>query len=520
MTVWSLVPHVVSLLFLWVFPHTLCGYHAEMDIRNVCDRPWVLVFAHSADGEAWAGSKQHLMRDVIAGKEVKVTLLDTAETYQMRLDNVNFRRKEVCAESLGHLAHNGTHVNPDQPRLYMMVCTSGQVHVLEESGKQYGTRQPMYWYTKDLSDRSGPVYSHYVDGSQALGSLQNLWTAGRTMALRAVMRDRGYTFPLHNVAVDSDTGVVTGQSVRHIGQSIRGNVVRFNPSPYLWFSSWSSNGERDNKRWYLGHAHRSRGHNKDRVSLDWYADTCWRVVFRHTDTGYPEFGSVQRLIEEIRNGHRVRLTIDSVTFEASNIRISGEVVTAQVLDAVEPGGWSGPSKYHIKEDTAYHWLLVHTTGKVRSYDYPVGGASRKERVDSKEVTWMVDTRPWRLMLRTEDQGRILEGTPFQLQKAVEQGASIRINLGMDEKSRDFLTEPDNIRIDETNTIVYAQALNHISDRKAVEPDEYELQLKAFHWYLMIDSEGNVRMSAWYVGKNERQYDKRAPAANVSWWANF
>ena len=84
----------------------------------------------------------------------------------------------------------------------------------------------MYWYTKDMSEKNKPVFSHYIDGSPARGSLQNLWTAARTMSLRGVMRDRGYVFPVHNAAVETSTGVVTGQSVRHIGkhQGRRGGV--------------------------------------------------------------------------------------------------------------------------------------------------------------------------------------------------------------------------------------------------------------------------------------------------------
>ncbi|KAL8615646.1 hypothetical protein ACOMHN_034796 [Nucella lapillus] len=460
------------------------------------------------------------MRDVTAGKDVKVTLLDNAERYQIRLDNVNFRPQEVCAESLSHLAHNGTHINSETPKLYMLVCTSGLVDILEESGKQYSLHRAMYWYTKDLSERSRPVYSHSMDGSPAFGSLQNLWSAARTMALRAVMRDRGYAFPLHNVALDIGTGVVTGQSLKHIGQEIRDPVVQFNPQPYLWFSAWSSNGQRDNKRWTMGHRHRAKGHNGDRAALDWYADMCWRVVYSHNVTGHPEFGSVQKLIDEVRKGHRVRLTIDSVTFEASNVRVSGNVVSAQVLDAMVPEEWSGSGSFRIKEDTAHRWLLVHTTGKVRTYENPVGSPNRTMRVETRAVTWSVDTRAWRLVLHTEDQGRVVEGTPYLLKKAVKQGASIRLNLRMDDKTKDFLTEPDNVRIDETNNIVYAQALNHISDKKTREPGEYELQPKAFHWYLMIGSDGSVLMSAWYVGKNERLYDKRAPAPDITWWACF
>ena len=60
-----------------------------------------------------------------------MTLLDFAETYQIRLDNLNKRKDEVCAESLRHLAHNGTHIDPENPKRYMLVCTSGHVTTLE-----------------------------------------------------------------------------------------------------------------------------------------------------------------------------------------------------------------------------------------------------------------------------------------------------------------------------------------------------------------------------------------------------
>ncbi|XP_070181076.1 uncharacterized protein [Littorina saxatilis] len=510
---------LLKILLLITWTCVLCGYIEDTDIRNVCERQWTLVYANSAEGDAWAGSKKKLMDDVVSGKKIKVTLLDYAETYQIRVDNVNKRKDDVCAESLGHLAHNGTHVDEVSPKRYLLVCTSGHVSTLEDSGVQTTRQQAMYWYTQELSDKGRPVFSHYIDGSPARGSLQNLWSAARTMQLRGVMRDRGYVFPMQNVAVDVPTGVVTGQSIKHIGQSIKGGRIQFFAQPYLWFSSWSTTGRRDNSRWTVG-AHTARGHNQDWVSLDWYADTCWRVIYTHDSTGFPEFGSARDLIEQVRAGHRVLLTIDDVTFEASNVRVSNEVVGAQVLDAVVRGGWTVPGKYDIRKNTAYHWILAHTSGTIRSYEYLVGTSSRKGSENIKAITWSVDTRPWRVVLKTEDQGRIVEGNPNLLRKAVEQGASIRINIGLDEKSGDFLTEPENVRIDEDMNIVYAQAMNHVSDKKSVTPDEYELQTSAFYWYLMISSEGDVRMSAWYVGKDERQYDERAPSANITWFANF
>ena len=91
---------------------------------------------------------------------------------------------------------------------------------------------------------------------------------------------------------------------------------------------------------------------------------------------------------------------------------------------------------------------------------------------------------------------------------------------MDEKGSDFITEPENVRIDEIENIVYAQAMKHVSDMKTAVPDEYQLQTNAFYWYLMISSDGIVRMSAWYVGKDLRKYDERAPSANITWYAQY
>lgn len=136
-------------------------------------------------------------------------------------------------------------------------------------------------------------------------------------------------------------------------------------------------------------------------------------------------------LHQVRAGHRIKLTIDDVTFEASNVRVSNDVVAVQILDAVVRGGWTVPSKYGINFDkTAHHWILAHTSGTVLSYEYQVGTSKRKQSSDSKKIAWMADTRPWRVVLRTEDQGRMVEGNPNLLREAVEQGASIRINLGV------------------------------------------------------------------------------------------
>ena len=94
-----------------------------------------------------------------------------------------------------------------------------------------------------------------------------------------------------------------------LGQAIHGGIVKFHRKPYFWFSSWSTNGRRDNVRWDVGQP-KARGHNSDWVSIDWYADTCWRTIYTHDSTGYPEFGTVQQLIDQVSTGMKTRTVQD------------------------------------------------------------------------------------------------------------------------------------------------------------------------------------------------------------------
>ena len=61
----------------------------------------------------------------------QVTLIEASVIYQIKLDNLNKRKDDLCAESLFHLAHNGTHVLDTSPKQYMLVCTDGFVTILE-----------------------------------------------------------------------------------------------------------------------------------------------------------------------------------------------------------------------------------------------------------------------------------------------------------------------------------------------------------------------------------------------------
>ena len=55
-------------------------------------------------------------------------------------------------------------------------------------------------------------------------------------------------------------------------------------------------------------------------------------------------------------------------------------------------------QYDLLPDTAFQWVIAHTSGTVRSYQYSIGSTSRKEADDYKDMSWSVDTRPWQVIV--------------------------------------------------------------------------------------------------------------------------
>ncbi|RUS71379.1 hypothetical protein EGW08_020862 [Elysia chlorotica] len=452
---------------------------------GVCERTWELIYTHDEYGNATFGSKKELIQLALTGNYIRARLYMADYMLHLPSDSISKYKDQICFQSLRVLANNGTHVDSEEPWLHYMVCTSG--HVTEQGVSNVSTfRVPMDWYVKDISHRPEPVFSNFIDGTpmKPMQILQ-LHAAARRMSLVGAMRDRPYVFPFHNVIVDPETGEVNGQNVMHMGQR--------------------------------------------------YADECWRLVYTNDGNGFPIYGAIADLVDAVTRGHRVRVRFDDQAAEVSNIRVKGDVVAAQLLHEVTRVGGYGSDRYYIEADTRVRFSIAHTTGTVVSYDYLVGSPSHKRNPPTRRVIeWMVDTRPWTVVLQTMDppgqgpsrgdgQGGstgdvVLRGSVFDLKDAVMSGASIRLNLLLDPLAGSFFTQASLADI-ATDTI-YAQALDHMSDQKSRIPDEYELQKYLFHWYLTISSEGTVRMTAWNFGEDTFRYDENAPEATVTWFANL
>jgi len=491
------------------------------ELKSVCERQWEVIYSHDETGNRTFGDKKLLRELAMTGSHVKAQLYMPDHILQLSAVNMNKRGDELCFQSLRALSHNGSHIDASEPWLFFMVCTTGDV---TERGVNHTStfRVAVDWFLKGISHDTEPIFSSYIDGSPVNPTdVATLHEAAKHMSLKCGMRDKPYLFPLDNVILDFDTGEVVGQNLNHIGQTYRGNHVTFHDTPYQWLSMVSSFGRRDNARMAV-QGPIKYSHNADTAALDWFADICWRHVYTNDAYGFDVFGTVDDLIDYIDKGHRVRVRYDDMSVEVSNMRVKDRIVAAQILHEVSRVGGQEKDRYNIEDITRSKFSIVHTTGRINTHEYTIGSTTRKVNAPlRKTIEWMVDTRPWRMVLQTRDPpGEEVKGSNFDLQSAINDGASIRLNVVLDPLEGSFFTTADNLRVDLMSDTVYAQAMDHLSDKKSSQPGEYEFQRHMFRWYLLISSLGPVRMSAWNYGTNEFKYDEGAPEAEVTWFANM
>ncbi|CAL1537786.1 unnamed protein product [Lymnaea stagnalis] len=511
-----------------------CVYgQANADVLplGVCDQPWVPTFSHDYKGTTVHGSVAALQNHILKGFLVRVQFSTKEWLIAFDLDDFTFRGRHLCGSFHSILSDNGTHIDTDADWMPTLVCTNGEVSRLNYTSANWysdvGTLDmeldgEVWWYTKPThcNDNDEPLYSQFVDGSTASGSLTKLMRYAKWSELRASMRDRGYAFVLQNQKVFNDE-LITAQSLNHYSLRTTQNSVKYNEDPYYsWLAVWSTNGRRDVSRWYLSNTTMYK-HNNDFVSLDWYGDECWRRVYSTDKYGFASYGTLDELMYMIKQGHRVRIYFDGFNLKANSVRVLKGLVVAQTIEEFGRRGnypnFDAPF-FNTKARAVYR--LIHSTGLVKTYMYNIDNfALADKKVDTFPIDWLVDTRQWKKVLRTDAFGGITYGTTRDLEDAVTLSASVRLNIEQDELAGQFFTEADNVRINFFTTEIYAQALKHVSDQKVQTVDEYILQNDPFRWCLMVSSSGVVAMNARRLSSRAHLYDAVSPATNVTWFVN-
>ena len=435
------------------------------------------------------------MAAVLSGARVRVAI---GTSYSTEADNVQVHGCHVFAQLLQHVSKASWDKFQDNAYWWwVIVSTNGVMQMTRYnvgSNTHRGTnsqKTSIKWYVQTRRFIPKPTYSHLASGYKVQGSLNDLESRVQNgQDIRCVSNKR-YSFPLQNVAISSQgSSFVSGQTLDHISGGIQ-----FTSNAYWWFTVVTTQGFRDMSRWTVG-IHQSRGHNKDTVAIEWFADECWKEVFFHDNSGQQISGSRYVLTSSLMSGHRVRFQIPEwnyYTAEADSLSVRNGHVTAQALKHVSKSGLTG-----FQNDAYWYWLMVSTTGTVRATSYNVG--EHKHRGDSTnkvKVKWFIDTRPWDKVLSNDKSGNILEGCRHALVQAVRSGADVRCVQG--DEVQGYAYKAQNLAVSPDGNHIAAQAVNHVSMTSAPNRNEVMIQSSAYWWFTIVSTTGLRDMSRWTVG---------------------
>ncbi|KAK6999073.1 disintegrin and metalloproteinase domain-containing protein 10 [Biomphalaria glabrata] len=500
---------------------------------GVCDQPWLPAYSHDHRGVASLGSLNNLQNQLLNGYMVRVQFSTKEFLITLDLEDFTFKGMHVCGSATYLFSDNGTHIETDPDWLPTLVCTNGEVSRINFTSANWTSPVGLidveldgeiWWFTKPTQSSKEPIYSQFIDGSTASGSLTKLLRYAKWSELRANMRDRGFAFVLKNQKIYNDE-VVTAQSLNHYSLRYTKTSVKFNEEPYYsWIASWSTNGRRDVSRWYLTNSTQYK-HNNDYVSLDWFGDECWRKVYSTDVDGFSLHGSLEELMSMIKLGHRVRVYFNGYNLKVNGIRVLKGMVIAQTIEEFgRRGNYSAYDATFFDARVKIIFRLIHSTGKVKTFAYyydNFGPVNTRDNEQSEKfaIDWVVDTRPWKKVLRTDAFGTATFGYTTDLETANTMGCSVRLNIEQDELGGQFFTEADNVRYNIAEQQIFAQALKHVSDQRSPGVDEYTLQSNVFRWSLMVSSNGVVAMNARHLSSRNHLYDAISPATNVTWFIN-
>ncbi|CAC5398771.1 unnamed protein product [Mytilus coruscus] len=459
-----------------------------------CGSEWIKQLETNQQGNVVSGSKETLRQDVLSA----------------RIVGINIKLKHIggfssCTTGNVHMSrwYVGSHAQPSTP----------------ETKVKYGVR----WFTRQLSSDSNPqtpIFCNSDSGSDSCGNIKHLIRAvgnGAEIHVSHVNGKRAQTLEFSNIAYNKAKTIVSGTHLWHVSQSIVANHIEFQQNAYWWFNLWSTDGTRDLSRWSVGE-HTDRGHSNDRVSMKWFADTCWTLAYEHDKQGQAIDGSLEFLRSAILVGKRVRLVYSDNTYgiEADQLVIRNGHVTAQVLGHV-----SKANLQKFQNNAYWYWQNVATTGNVETIRYNVGShTSRGSSNDRQATKWFIDSRPWVHAYSNSETGTTTHGSKASLIQGVKAGKMLRFTIkSANQPNNDYIAvfNADNADLSPDGIDLGAQ---HIRSIGLTREGLYNVAFgsKPFWNFMIATTAGKVDETRWTVGEHQSQGHINSNSA-IDWFVS-
>ncbi|OWF39075.1 hypothetical protein KP79_PYT03925 [Mizuhopecten yessoensis] len=485
--------------------------------QNPCPEVWEKVFEVDSDGTVLFGDVSQLVSAIKQGSYMRI---HQKPNLFLEADDLIWKGSVVCGSTIFVLSKASWDVfEPNMHWQFTRICSSGMTYVSKPylgiksnlPEVQY-SRASTWFVRKHKESLPNPVYCNTKTSPSTCGDLVNLTTAvkhGFEIRLSTVAGTQEmYSYCPSRVEMQLSSGncKVVGQMFwKAGGYGGSGLDFRFFDPLYWWIRLYSTGGTYPATRWYIGD-YSLRKQTTSTAANDWFVDHCWMFSYSHTAAGNPEFGSLQTLVKFLLLGRRVRIVFDSVAMEADAIMIEGDMVLAQLVSQIET-----QTPITFPSNTAHFKLIrLSTNGTFLADIYNLGSSTRVQQDKLvSAASWIIETRQWILVLRTDENGVALTGSKSNLEQAIRAGSRLRCLVNIDSLKRLIMTV-DNTDVD-TDGNVAAQffRLIEFGNSAAFVP----------YWRITIlTTNGEMKETHWTLGENVNRGNTVASVA-IDWFVD-
>lgn len=486
-----------------------------------CQAKWRLVYEHDVSGNSIYGKKAELRDAIRKGAEVRIfssgAYVDTPETTYIIGD-------EICGQHIFHVSKaSWSTFQSDAYWWFIVLCTTGDLFM---SRWNVGIHSPrgdsqisvaIKWFIREIPDR--PLLNIPATGRN-LNALMNAVKEsgyGVTVKQRAFQTNEEY-FTSDNVEISQDGTRISSQAVWSLFTQTDDTVVKVATTGKWVFKNFVSDGSAEFSRYLVGENTREAVDTVFPSPSDWFFDPCWELVYASNADGSSNAGSIQRLIDKIKAGNRVKVLVKNRISRASVVLVNGGVVTALLPNLLKKSNISSLED-PVTGGAKWEWTLVNTNGKIETANYVVGGVKGWTSSSTAEIKWFVDRRQWQEVLDFGPSNSVNSGSVSQLAREVRNGADVRFAWV---SITDVYTvmEADNIGYDRTTDNFGAMHIRSLSLTSVGNEYQFNITSGTPTWEFTITTNtGTVRTSKWEVGNHVPRGGGETNNRVIWWIAN-
>ena len=253
------------------------------------------------------------------------------------------------------------------------------------------------------------------------------------------------------------------------------------------------------------------GSQNEGVRTDWVADSCWKYIFGNDEFGNENYGYRVDLLDAASKGHRVKIIINMLAVEATEIIIKDNHLCAFIHNSLSKSTFDT-----VNTNVLWEWIICCTDGTKNTWLIEYGSPTLNEtRFEKADIEWYVDKLEPYNVYSTDSSGAVYVGAKETLLMAAQLGADIRIKINNGSGQYNIFQAENSIVRSDTLTAVNTRLISMQSDIN----HRFIIPPVAFHRFHSIIIDGHIKIAKWAVGEHVF-LGESSDQLHIDWYATY